>query len=443
MGVASESPDSARLSVLSRLRRWQALDLAYLLAVPASVILLLIVAGIVILVSRRNTADIARKADVPMPPKAVPTDEGANDGSRGADVVAAPGSVPDLPGAPSGGAALPAEEIVGLFDASVCQVRTSHGSGSGFVVGPKLIATNEHVIGFARPADLRIEFPASENLGFRGAELVYGAESFDLVLLRVDALPPLRAIPVHPSAELKKGERVVIIGSPGGLRNVVTEGVLGSFQQIDGQRHLQLSAAVNSGNSGGPALTLRGRLAGIVTLKSTKQEGIGYAVPGDALIAGLQTVAALGDDERRLKVGQWQAKRLAKELVRSGRRCRRILTHYANLARNTPGGGEQAKAQFVQATEKHKTQLRELNVFREQTRRAIPDLEQRATTAEARQLLSDVAERFNDMVDLAKSPALDSAAAFLAASTRQNEDFDRLCHQLMASFGIDEGALAD
>lgn len=181
------------------------------------------------------------------------------------------------------------EEIVAELDPSVCCVLTSTSTGSGFVVGPSLIATNKHVIGETDAGEMVIEFPTRGEEQYQVEEIAYSNEQIDLVLLRVSSLPSdITPIRIQPSAELKKGEQIIVIGSPGGLRNAVTVGYFGSVQELDGQKYLQLSVAVNPGNSGGPALTRGGKLAGVVTMKAATQEGIGYAIPADLVLAALE-----------------------------------------------------------------------------------------------------------------------------------------------------------
>lgn len=414
-------------------KRWRLrpLDVAYVIAVPGSIVVLLILAALAVLAFRSDSDETAGNTDVPSRVAPDPPDEMVDNGNGRPAVVADQRRAEDPPAAGGLNSVRTVEEVVRDFDPSVCQIRTSTGSGSGFLVEPKLIATNEHVIGYDRPADLLIEFPARENAEFRGAKLVYGAEDVDLVLLRVESLPAMRPIPVHRSSELNKGEKIVIIGSPGGLQNVVAEGVFGSVQQLDEQSYLQLSASVNEGNSGGPALTLRGRLAGIVTMKSGTQTGIGYAIPGDTVIEALQVVKTDNADERRRKLNVWQARRLAKELAHKGQQCEQILNHYEDLARESQEDGGDAAESIERAVAEYRPQLARLLSFRNQSPRLIRDLERRAVSAEVHDLLRDTCSCLGELTDLTIQPKTNSLDSYFDTAKRQTDEFDRLSKRLM------------
>lgn len=102
------------------------------------------------------------------------------------------------------------------------------------------------------------------------------------------------------SSELRVGEQVFAIGSPVGFEGTVATGIVSALQRTDvlANRQLaviQLDAAINFGNSGGPLFNLAGELVGITTARSSRGEGIGFAIPIDrvrlflrALYAGKQ-----------------------------------------------------------------------------------------------------------------------------------------------------------
>lgn len=184
-----------------------------------------------------------------------------------------------------------AEQIVNEYDASVCQLHAGDSLGTGFLVANKLLATNKHVIEDAPNAAVTVIFPAlPPNDRLFSATVRFVSTDSDLAILELDAMPRAKILPIHTLAEIRKGERVFFIGNPGGMQNVVTEGLLGSIQTINNQPWLQLSASVNPGNSGGPVITSRGKVAGIVTLRSADQEGIGLAIPGEVLLKALRNL---------------------------------------------------------------------------------------------------------------------------------------------------------
>lgn len=163
------------------------------------------------------------------------------------------------------------------------------GSGSGVVISADgYIVTNNHVVENAR--QLAVVFADSSR---REAELIGTDPLNDIAVLRVEGdLPGVAAI--GDSAALLPGEQVLAIGSPlGNFRNTVTAGVVSALNRSVGSMEglIQTDAAINSGNSGGPLINLRGEVVGINTLVvrndltggfgtgAAPVEGLGFAVP--------------------------------------------------------------------------------------------------------------------------------------------------------------------
>ncbi len=152
------------------------------------------------------------------------------------------------------------------------------GVGTGFVVGDGLIATNMHVIGEARP----ITVQTSDGKRYQATAVHATDRAADLALIRIDA-KDLPALELGNSDEVKQGREVVSLGNPRGLEYSVASGVVSARREIDGRSMIELRMPVEPGNSGGPLLDLRGRVQGIVTLKSAVTENLGYAMPVNAL----------------------------------------------------------------------------------------------------------------------------------------------------------------
>ena len=117
------------------------------------------------------------------------------------------------------------------------------------------------------------------------ARVVGQSREIDLALLKVDGekLPPL---PLATYRNLRQGETVFAFGSPQGLRNTVTHGLISAVaRQIDSDSpliYIQTDAAVNPGNSGGPLVNVDGEVVGMNTFilsQSGGNEGLGFAIP--------------------------------------------------------------------------------------------------------------------------------------------------------------------
>lgn len=160
------------------------------------------------------------------------------------------------------------------------------GSGSGVIISADgYILTNNHVIEGYRSLSV-IFYDGSR----RDAKLIGADPLMDLAVVKVDGPVPGVAV-LGDSDALQPGETVIAIGSPlGDFRNTVTVGVVSALNRSLGgnapEGLIQTDAAINSGNSGGPLINLRGEVVGINTLVvrggglgSAPAEGLGFAVP--------------------------------------------------------------------------------------------------------------------------------------------------------------------
>ena len=236
---------------------------------------------------------------------------------------------------------LTTRELVRLREPSVFRVLSPFGVGTGFVVKSSLIATNEHCIGQADLEDVYLECPSRLGSQYPDVTLAYAVPGTDLVVLRIAGLPEsFEPIPILETAKLEKGERLVVIGNPGGLENVVTEGIFGSIQKLGPATFLQLSVAINPGNSGGPAFTDRGYLAGVVTLKSAKNEGIGFAIPGDVLRNALRMIEEKSAAELVQLGNRWRGRQAGSQLWFACHACQEIMTKYVIADQQSKRTGE-------------------------------------------------------------------------------------------------------
>lgn len=170
-------------------------------------------------------------------------------------------------------------------------------SGSGIILATDgWIVTNAHVVqgGHRIRVQLNQEvlLPAAQNQtrhALFDAKLVLADRETDLALLKIDAtgLPTLE---LSDSSDLRQGQLVLAFGSPLGLDNSVTMGIVSSVaRQPDPDSptiYVQTDAAINPGNSGGPLVDTSGRVVGINTLILTQSggnEGIGLAIPSNVV----------------------------------------------------------------------------------------------------------------------------------------------------------------
>lgn len=154
--------------------------------------------------------------------------------------------------------------------------------GSGVITDPKgFVVTNYHVV--ADAADIKIQLAD----GRIADPLIVGLDvDTDLALLKIE-LPDLPIMDLGRSDTLRIGEVVLAIGNPYGLNQTVTQGIVSATGRTQlglsrFENFIQTDAAINTGNSGGALVNLRGELVGINTAVLSGQfsaEGIGFAIP--------------------------------------------------------------------------------------------------------------------------------------------------------------------
>src|SRR5882724_243878 len=167
--------------------------------------------------------------------------------------------------------------------------------GSGFVIEASgYIITNAHVVNGAQRVQVALPSGSPDGsvagaLASRitvvPAHIIGVSREIDLALLKVDGVK-LTALPVANYRNVRQGEAVFALGSPQGLRNSVTHGIISAVaRQTDPDSpmvYIQTDAPINPGNSGGPLVNVNGEVVGINTFilsQSGGNEGLGFAIP--------------------------------------------------------------------------------------------------------------------------------------------------------------------
>ena len=211
--------------------------------------------------------------------------------------------------------------VVQILVAGYGPVEESHGNtsvvigrqkaiGSGFVIDPAgYIITNAHVVSGAQVVqvvlpsgnpDGSLRSLLSTKTNIVPARVVGVSREIDLALLKVENVK-LEALAVAPYRNLRQGEVVLAFGSPEGLRNTVTLGVVSSVaRQIDPDSpmvYIQTDAPINPGNSGGPLVNVDGAVVGVNTFilsQSGGNEGLGFAIPSSVVNVAYQQLRKFG-----------------------------------------------------------------------------------------------------------------------------------------------------
>src|SRR5579862_7312307 len=184
-----------------------------------------------------------------------------------------------------------AEQIVENASSAVVTLRDSEGLGTGFLITETgVIATNRHVA----------EGDASMDVVFKNGDKLLGKVVYldphrDFALVKIDGagLPHLT---LAGPDQVRVGETVIAIGSPSGLQQTATKGIVSAVRSgmpdYPGT-WLQTDASINHGNSGGPLLDMHGDVVGITTMRQESDSGgnavngIGFALSSADLLAVL------------------------------------------------------------------------------------------------------------------------------------------------------------
>lgn len=190
------------------------------------------------------------------------------------------------------------------------------GSGSGFIVDPSgYIVTNTHVVDGAIEVIVRLnsedeimgnnEFINKGKSVYKSAEIVGMNKMTDIAVLKIEG-EDYPALNFSNSNSIKAGDIVFAFGSPRGLSNSVTMGIISATaRQLSNDNpliYIQTDAPINPGNSGGPLVDTKGEVVGInfmIFSQSGGSEGLGFAIPSNAAKYVYDQIKQFG----RLKIG--------------------------------------------------------------------------------------------------------------------------------------------
>ena len=198
---------------------------------------------------------------------------------------------------------------------TTARIVRQHAIGTGIIVDPDgYIITNAHVVEGAQRVRVILPSPPTAESSLEvqpihadqilDAKVLGTHKQSDLALLKVEATH-LPTVPLRNDVRVRQGELVFAIGSPEGLRDTVTMGVVSSLaRQLDPDNptvYMQTDAALNPGNSGGPLVDIDGNVIGINTLMLSEgggSEGLGFAIPAAIADFDYQNLRKYGHVER-------------------------------------------------------------------------------------------------------------------------------------------------
>jgi serine protease Do len=161
----------------------------------------------------------------------------------------------------------------------------SNALGSGFIVDKDgYILTNFHVID--RADSITVKLPDGDEYK---AKVIGKDQGSDIAVIKIDAKKELPTLKLGNSEAMNVGDWVLAIGSPFGLEQTVTAGIISATGRAGDrfQRFLQTDAAINPGNSGGPLVNMAGEVIGVNTAIVTPSggfAGVGFALPSNSAL---------------------------------------------------------------------------------------------------------------------------------------------------------------
>ncbi len=151
------------------------------------------------------------------------------------------------------------------------------GFGTGFLVRPNgVFVTNFHVV--ERATAVSIKLPDKREFPVTG--IVAINPDFDLAILKVEA-NNLPVVTLGDSDTVKVGERIIAIGSPMGLENTLSDGLISAIREGEnpGEKVFQITAPISPGSSGGALFNMKGEVIGVTFAQLTEGQNLNFAIP--------------------------------------------------------------------------------------------------------------------------------------------------------------------
>ncbi|MCU0591681.1 MAG: trypsin-like peptidase domain-containing protein [Desulfobacterales bacterium] len=208
--------------------------------------------------------------------------------------------------------------------------------GTGFFINPQgHLVTNFHVLAGRYAADVR----TAAGRSYPVKAVVADNRAADLLRLQVE-IPPAETAWIPLDEEVPEiGERVVVVGSPMGLEQTVSEGIVSSVREIPPVGTVfQMSAPISPGSSGSPVVNTRGRVVGIATFQFIQGQNLNFAVTA-------RQIRALRKLDAALSVSEWTFSHLRNKPKAAEALCQ------SGFSFSVKGESRQALEYFRQATE--------------------------------------------------------------------------------------------
>ncbi|MDR1466920.1 MAG: trypsin-like peptidase domain-containing protein, partial [Oscillospiraceae bacterium] len=203
------------------------------------------------------------------------------------------------------------KSVVSVEVSLLSELDESVGCGSGVIISPEHIVTNNHVVelgGNARSDEVSVSIKLHDGKVYQAKVLGTDVKT-DLAVLqlkndedKLDSAVTFR----NPENQIEVGEAAIAIGNPQTLSNTMTKGVVSAKDRILGDYYcpfIQIDTAINQGNSGGGLFDITGSLIGIPSVKITDNEGLGFAIPSSVVKDVANQIISKGRVTNRAALG--------------------------------------------------------------------------------------------------------------------------------------------
>ncbi len=154
----------------------------------------------------------------------------------------------------------------------IANLSSASSQGSGFFISNGVVVTNYHVIEGAK----KIEITTHEGVKYTVDKILGYDKNIDIAIL---SIPSTNTVLTRNQNGVSVGETVYALGSPLGLTGTLTDGIVSTASRKDnGVDYIQITAAISSGNSGGPLLNSYGEVMGINTMTIEKGQNLNFAI---------------------------------------------------------------------------------------------------------------------------------------------------------------------
>ncbi|MBR4891485.1 MAG: serine protease [Clostridia bacterium] len=151
-------------------------------------------------------------------------------------------------------------------------------TGSGFVAFENdVLVTNYHVI----EEGYKIEAVDEDDVVYSLDRFVAFDKEKDLAILKFSTPTDLKVLKLHNSSKISKGDNIIAIGSPIGLKNTVSKGIISSVRKDKGTEILQITAPISHGSSGGVLLNEKGKVIGVTFAGVEEGQNLNFAIPSN------------------------------------------------------------------------------------------------------------------------------------------------------------------